>query len=297
MMTQEIFLAVPTARKEDNSRWIDRLKSLGVHVALYGALTLISVFMIFPFIWMISTSLKPQSETFGYPFMLISPNMSLDGYAYILEDGVLTRLKNTAVIAFLTMVVTSFFSALGGYGFAKFRFPGRNALFMILLATLMIPPAVTILPKFLIILNIGWIDTVWSLVVPSAASAFGIFFMRQYISTIPDELLEAARLDGCSEFDVFRRVVLPVIRPGLISLGMIFFMGSWNNFLEPLIYLKSPENFTLPLMMMTFQGPLGTTAFRELMGIGIIGIAPLVIIFLTLQRRFIEGITAGAVKM
>lgn len=144
--------------------------------------------------------------------------------------------------------------------------------------------------------DLGWINTFWPLIVPGAANAFGIFFMRQYISTISDELLDAARIDGCSEFSVFWRVVAPIAAPGLVSLGLIFFMGAWNNYLGPLIYLKSPDNFTLPLMMMTMQGPPGYSAYREFMGIAVISVVPLLAIFLIFQRRFVEGITAGALK-
>jgi len=141
-----------------------------------------------------------------------------------------------------------------------------------------------------------WINTFLPLIVPGAANAFGIFFMRQYISGVSDELLDAARIDGCSEFAVFWRVVLPIIAPGLTSLGLIFYLGSWNNYLGPLIYLKSPDLFTLPLKMMTFSGPPGFSVYREMMGLAVVSVVPLLILFLILQRRFMEGITAGAIK-
>ena len=160
----------------------------------------------------------------------------------------------------------------------------------------MIPGAVTMVPSYLMMRDFKWIDTVLPLVVPGAANAFGIFFMRQYISSISNELIDAARIDGCGEFGVFRHIILPIIRPGLISLGLIFFMGSWNNYLGPLIYLKSPEHFTLPLFMMTLTGPPGYSAWREFMAVGVISVLPLLILFVLFQRRFIDGITAGAVK-
>jgi ABC-type glycerol-3-phosphate transport system permease component len=273
-----------------------QLRQLASGLALYGILVLVGLFMILPFIWMLSTSFKPQSEIFTRPPIILSPNMSLDGYHYIVERGVWRSLLNTFVIAGGFTVVSLFFCALGGFGFAKYRFPARNLLFMILLATMMIPSAVTMVPSYIIMRDLGWINTFWPLIIPGAANAFGIFFMRQYISTISDELLDAARIDGCSEFRVFWRVVAPIASPGLVSLGLIFFMSAWNNYLGPLIYLKSPENFTLPLMMMTMQGPPGYSAYREFMGIAVISVLPLMTIFLIFQRRFVEGITAGALK-
>jgi ABC-type glycerol-3-phosphate transport system permease component len=263
---------------------------------MYAVLTLIALFMILPFIWMLSTSFKPQSEIFTRPPILLSPNMTFEGYEYIFDAGAGRALFNTAVIASSFTLVALFFCALGGYGFAKYRFPGRNLLFLILLSTLMIPAAVTMVPTYIMMLNLRWVDKFLPLIVPGAANAFGIFFMRQYISTISNELLDAARIDGCTEFGVFRHVVLPIIRPGLISLGLIFFMSSWNNYLGPLIYLKSPQNFTLPLLMTTMQGPPGFSAYREWMGVAVVSVVPLLVIFLVLQRRFIEGITSGAVR-
>lgn len=273
-----------------------RARSLGIKAILYGLLTPIAIFMMLPFIWMLSTSFKPQAEIFVSPPILISHNMSLDGYRYIINLGVLRSLWNTFFVAFSFSIVSLFFCALGGYGFAKYRFPGRNSLFAFLLATMVIPFAVTMVPLYVIVQKVGWMNTFLPLIVPGAANAFGIFFMRQYISTISDELLDAARIDGCSEFGIFWRCILPICAPGLTSLGLIFFMGAWNNYLGPLIYLKSPEKFTLPLFMMQMQGPPGFSAYREWMGVAVVSVLPLLIIFLIFQRRFAEGITAGAIR-
>jgi ABC-type glycerol-3-phosphate transport system permease component len=269
---------------------------ISLSLVLYGVLIIVSAFMMLPFVWMLSTSFKPQSEIFTQPPLLISPNMSLDGYTFVIEHGVLRALANTAFISAAFTFVSIFLCALGGYGFAKYNFPGRRILFLLMLGTMMIPGAVTMVPSYLMMRDLKWIDTVLPLVVPGAANAFGIFFMRQYISTISSELLDAARIDGAGEFGVFRHIVLPIIRPGLISLGLIFFMGAWNNYLGPLIYLKSPEHFTLPLFMMTLTGPPGYSAWREFMAVGVISVVPLLILFIVFQRRFIDGITAGAVK-
>lgn len=297
-MAQQVRLETPGTIPDQPvaSAWRYNLSQLAYGIGLYGMLTIIAIFMMLPFIWMLSTSLKPQAEIFARPPIIISPNMSLEGYEYIVGQGVWRSLANTFIIAAGFTIGGVFFCSLGGFGFAKYRFPGRNPLFVILLATMMIPPAVTMVPTYILMRELGWVNTFWPLIVPGAANAFGIFFMRQYISTISDELLDAARIDGCNEFGVFWRVIAPIAAPGAISLGLIFFMGAWNNYLGPLIYLKSPDNFTLPLMMMTMQGPPGYSAYREFMGIAVISVAPLLAIFLLFQRRFIEGITAGAVK-
>jgi ABC-type glycerol-3-phosphate transport system permease component len=292
----EIADVAPRSRRFTADVLTYRLQQAGSGLLMYGLLTVVAIFMMLPFVWMLSTSFKPQAEIFTRPPIIISPNMSLDGYRYIAGQGVWRSLWNTFVISGGFTLGGIFFCALGGFGFAKYRFPGRNMLFVVLLATMMIPPAVTMVPGFIIMREFSWIDTFWPLIVPGAANAFGIFFMRQYISTISDELLDAARIDGCTEFGVFWRVIAPIAAPGMISLGLIFFMGSWNNYLGPLIYLRSPSNFTLPLMMMTMQGPPGYSAYREFMGIAVISVLPLLAIFLVFQRRFVEGITAGAVK-
>ncbi|MFW6135540.1 MAG: carbohydrate ABC transporter permease [Chloroflexota bacterium] len=273
-----------------------RLGFLGRKTALHALLIAISAFTMLPFLWMLRTSFMPQGEVFGVPPRILSPNMGLDGYRYVVELGVLRSLWNTFFVASASTAAALFFCALGGYGFAKYRFPGRDLLFAFLLGTMIIPGAVTMVPTYIIMLKIKWINTFLPLIVPGAANAFGIFFMRQYITTISDELLDAARIDGCSEFGIFLRIILPICLPGLTSLGLIFFMGAWNAYLQPLIYLKSPDKFTLPLFMMQMQGPPGYSMYREWMAVAVTSVVPLLIIFLIFQRRFTEGITAGAVK-
>ena len=264
---------------------------------MYGLLIAVSVFMVLPFIWMISTSLKPADEIFTIPPIIISPHSSLKAYTYLQEQyNILGIVKNTFVIAFSSTILRLFFCALGGYGFAKFKFPGQGVLFAFLLATMVIPSAVTLVPIYIIMRDLKWIDTFWPLIIPGAANAFGIFFMRQYIMSVSNELMDAARIDGAGEFTIFWRIILPIIAPGLTSLGLIFFMSSWNDFLGPLIYLKSPENFTLPLIIRSLIGPVGRTVYDVQMAASVISLIPLLIIFLIFQRRFVEGITAGAIK-
>jgi ABC-type glycerol-3-phosphate transport system permease component len=264
---------------------------------MYSLLIAVSAFMILPFIWMVSTSLKPADEIFAIPPIIISANSTLNAYRYLHEQyNILGIVRNTFVIAFGATILRLFFCALGGYGFAKFKFPGQGALFAFLLGTMVIPGAVTLVPVYIIMRDLKWIDTFWPLIIPGAANAFGIFFMRQYIMSVSNELMDAARIDGAGEFTIFWRIILPIIAPGLTSLGLIFFMGSWNDFLGPLIYLKSPENFTLPLIIRSLVGPVGRTVYDVQMAASVISLIPLLIIFLIFQRRFVEGITAGAIK-
>jgi ABC-type glycerol-3-phosphate transport system permease component len=264
---------------------------------MYGLLIGVSAFMILPFIWMVSTSLKPADEIFAIPPIIISPNSSLNAYIYLQEQyNILGIVWNTFVVAFSATILRLFFCALGGYGFAKFKFPGQGALFAFLLGTMVIPSVVTLVPVYIIMRDLKWIDTFWPLIIPGAANAFGIFFMRQYILSVSNELMDAARIDGAGEFTIFWRIILPIISPGLTSLGLIFFMGSWNDFLGPLIYLKSPEHFTLPLIIRSLVGPVGRTVYDVQMATSVISLIPLLIIFLIFQRRFVEGITAGAIK-
>lgn len=275
-----------------------KILRLVVNVLMYGFLILISIYMILPFFWMLTTSLKPENEIFASPPILISSNMNLAAYKTIIFDGNILRvLLNTFIIASCATIVRLFFCSLGGFGFAKYKFLGKGTLFAILVATLVIPFSITLVPLFVVMVQLKWTNTFLPLIIPGAASAFGIFFMRQYISTIENELLDAARIDGASEFAIFTRIIIPIVAPGMTSLGLIFFMGAWNDFLWPLVILKKPDLFTLPIAInQMIQSMIGRPVYSQQMAAAVISIIPLLIIFLVFQRRFVEGITAGAIK-
>jgi ABC-type glycerol-3-phosphate transport system permease component len=274
-----------------------KINNLVSNLLQYIVLIGISAFMVLPFIWMVSTSFKELRDIFGYPPELITQNPTLSNYIFIFQDAnMLQILTNTMIISLSAAILSLFFTSLGGYGFAKFDFPGKPALFSFLLATMIIPGAVMMVPSFVLMRKFGWVDTFWPLIVPGAANAFGIFFFRQYISTVSDELLDAARIDGASEFGIFLRIILPIISPGLTSLGLIYFMQSWNNYLGPLIYLKSPEKWTITVAINGLIGGAGLTYWGEQMAMSVISLLPLLIIFLLFQRQFVEGIQAGAIK-
>lgn len=274
-----------------------RFKRLSTNTLLYIVLIGISIFMILPFVWMLSTSFKHLTDIFGYPPQIIPNNPTLDNYIFVFKDANVARvLLNTFYFSLAGTLLSLFFTALGGYGFAKFNFPGKGPLFGFLLGTMIVPGAVMLVPSFVLMRYFGWVDTFWPLIVPGAASAFGIFFFRQYISTVSNELLDAARIDGASEFGIFLRIIVPIIAPGMTSLGLIFFMASWNNYLGPLIYIKSPEKWPFTLAINGLVGGAGLTYWGEQMAMSVISLLPLVIIFMVFQRRFVEGITAGAIK-
>jgi ABC-type glycerol-3-phosphate transport system permease component len=282
----------------DNSAIRRKVGRMLTNIFMYGILIGISLFMMLPFFWMLSTSLKPADEIFHIPPIIISKHFSLASYIELFAHrNILRVLGNTILIATLATTLNLLFSSMAGFGFAKYKFAGKDALFAFLLATFIVPFTVTMVPLFVMMNRLQWVDTIWPLVIPGAASAFGIFFMRQYISSVNDELLDAARIDGASEFLIYWRIILPIVAPGLTSLGLIFFMASWNSFIWPLVILKSPENFTLPIAINSYvAGTIGRPVYNLQMAASIVSILPLLIIFLIFQRRYFEGITAGAIK-
>ena len=263
----------------------------------YALILALCVAMVFPFVWMLSSSLKPFSEIFaGNSFLPEHPTLA-NYQSLFQQNNAVLKLWNSFYIAASATAISVFLCALGGYAFAKFQFPGRGVLFSLMLASMAVPFAVIMVPLFVVMRNVfHWIDTPWPLIVPGAANAFGIFFMRQYMLSVPDEMLDAARVDGASEFGIFWRIVLPTSVPGLISLSIIFFMSSWNNFLWPLTILHSDAVQTVPVMLNSLQGPPGRTAFDVLMAGSVVSVLPMLVLFLILQRRLVAGITSGAIK-
>ncbi len=204
---------------------------------------------------------------------------------------------NSIYVAVMATVTTLFFCSLGGFGFAMYSFRGKKWLFATLLVTLMIPPLLNLIPYFLIIKFLGWIDTFRALWVPGMASAFGIFLMRQFFaSSMSKELMDAARIDGASEHRIYWSIALPLIKPGLATLGLLTFIGSWNNFLGPLVVLQSESTYTLPLILRRLQGLGQTIDWGSVMLGTALAVLPLLIIFFIASKQVIEGLTQGAVK-
>jgi cellobiose transport system permease protein len=203
---------------------------------------------------------------------------------------------NTTIITASSVVLQSFFASLAGYTFAKCSFRGREALFTFTLATVMIPSAVGMIPNYILMSRIGWIDTWWELIIPGAANTFGIFWMRQYIGTVPDELIDAGRIDGVGEFGLYWRIVVPVIKPALVSLAIFIFMGTWNSYLAPLVYLRDMTKWTVQLIVAQL-GSGGNIVRYDLLAAGsVLATLPILVFFFALQKQFVAGIMAGAIK-
>ena len=263
---------------------------------LYLILISSSLLMVTPFYWMVTTSLKLEEFVYASP-----PQWWPDPLTLIHYSEVFTRIpfpryfQNSVIVASLTTIGHVFFDTLAAYAFAKLRFPGRDRIFFVLLLGLMVPFQVNLIPLYRIMGALQWLDKYAALIVPSLTSIFGIFLMRQYLQSIPDELLDAARIDGCGEFWVFGRIVAPLAMPGIATLVIFTFMDLWNSFLWPRIVTSSEAMFTLPVGLAQLQLK-NTSNWTQIMAGTTLTALPMIVVFLFMQRRFIEGITAGAVK-
>ena len=266
-------------------------------VLIYAVLILAGIAFLLPFYWMIVSSFRPTAQFFQLPIPLVPNPPSLENFETLFARSMFGRgLLNSAFLAIVSVILQVWFCALAGYTFAKLRFRGRDALFIGILTTMMIPLGVGLIPNFIIMARIGWVDTYRALIVPGIANAFGIFWMRQYCFSVPDELLDAARVDGAGEFGIFSRIVLPVIRPALASLAIFVFLSSWNDFLQPLVFLRSEEKFTVQLWLSIVEKQLNVSQPAIVMAGSVLASIPIVILFAALQRHFIAGLTAGSVK-
>jgi ABC-type glycerol-3-phosphate transport system permease component len=264
----------------------------------YLTLIVICLVILIPFVWMFSGGLKSRSEIFRLPLSIFPRELNLvENWQNLLEKRpyFLRNLGNSALVAGSYTLGVLFFCSLIGYGFAKHEFPGRGLLFGVVLATMMVPAQATIIPLYLIFRKIGWMNTYYPLIIPGLAQAFGIFFMRQYISTIPNDLLDSARIDGAGEFRIYLRIVLPVIKPAVATLGIITFMASWNAYFWPVIVLTQPKMQTLQVAVTNMSGAI-RVPFELIMLACTISLVIPVIIFFLFQRYFIQGLTVGSVK-
>lgn len=263
---------------------------------VYLFLVLISIAMVLPLLWMFSSAFKPKAEIFTYPPTLVAGNPTIGNFFTLFEQRPFsTNLWNSFFIAASSTILALFFCSLAAFGFAKYQFPAREFLFLFLIGTLIIPFHTTMIPLYVLYRKIGWIDKFWGLIFPGMANAFGIFFMRQYLIKVPNEFLDSARIDGCSEIKIFLYIIIPIARPALTALGMIFFMSSWNNFLWPLILLKSKDMLTAVVALRGLSSGL-RVPYDLIMAGSVLIVLPLVILFIVLQKQFIVGITSGAIK-
>ena len=264
----------------------------------YLLLAAVAALMVGPFLWMVLTSMMTQEEIFRYPPQVLPSAFSLKNYRGIMDVLPLrTMILNSLTIALCATIGQLCSCALAAYAFARMRFRGRTALYLVLLATMMIPAQVTMIPVFLIMKSLGWIDTLYALIVPTFfGGAFGTFLLRQFFSTIPIDLEDAARIDGCGRFRILWSIVLPLSRPALVTLALFTFMTYWNDLLGPVIYLSSIEKATLTIGLANLQSGVMTTRYDMLMAGSVLSVLPILVLFALGQRWFVKGIAMTGLK-
>ena len=254
------------------------------------------VFTLFPFIWMLSTSFKSPGEIFTQTPTFIPVQATLDNYRNLLQSANLGRsFMNSLVFATGMTILSVLCNAMAAYGFAKLSFPGREKIFALLLLTMMVPGQVTMMPVFLILKALGFLNSFVGLIIPGIASVFGIFMLRQFMQAIPEEILEAARIDGCSEYRIFFSIMLPLCRPVLATLAIFSFIGAWNEFFWPLVIMLREDMQTLPVALANLNGQFNTD-WGLLMAGSVLVVVPVILVFLLAQKHYIKGIAAGGVK-
>lgn len=261
--------------------------------AAYFILIPASLVALLPFAWMILSSFKPLSEIRAVPPTFFPRDFTLANYQRVLGDPnlpLLTFYRNSAVIALANVVQVLFTSSLFGYIFAKFEFRGKRAIFWFILATMMIPHQMIMIPAYLMLAKLGMINRLWGLIIPAAIDAFGIFLFRQFAMSIPNELIDAARVDGAGEFQIYRRIVLPQLGPALATFGMLTFMFNWNAYLWPLIVLTEKNVRTLPIVLTWYSNQM-VDRTNLTMAASVLVIIPVLLVFLLVQRWIVEGIT------
>lgn len=265
-------------------------------VLLYIVLILIAVIMVVPFLWMLSTSLKTQYDAVKIPPVWIPDPPQWENYVKLFtEQPMFQFMLNTIKIVFFVVLGQLFFSSLAAYSFARISFKGRNVVFFFYIATLMVPGQVTMIPTYLMFAKAGLTDNHLALILPAFFSAFGVFLLRQFFMSLPRELEEAAEIDGCNPFMTYWRIMLPLIVPAMLTLGVFTLMNTWNDYMGPLIYLSSPEKYTMTLGIAYFKG-VYTTQWNLVMAGSIVSVVPILIAYLCAQKYFIEGIAFSGVK-
>jgi multiple sugar transport system permease protein len=286
---------VPDRRRAP--RTADQRRAARSRVIMYGLLVLAMLIVAGPFIWMVLGSVKTPSELLQLPPTWWPEEATLTNYERLFERLNFPRFFfNSTVVAVAITGGNLVFCSMIGYALAKLDFVGRNKLFLLVMATLMVPQGVIIVPLFILMANLGLVDTHAGLILPFAAGAFGVFLMRQFMMGIPDELLEAARVDGATEWYLFWRIVMPLSGPALATLGILTFMSSWNMFTWPLVVATSEEMFTLPVALATFSRGQFSSDYGLLMAGSLVIITPILIVFMVLQKHFTQGIATTGLK-
>ncbi len=275
-----------TSTRTPMSRWL-----------IYGLLTVALVAVAAPFVWMVLGSFKGEGELRRIPPTWWPDVASLNNYTQLFSKlNFAQYFANSTIVAVVVTAGNLLFCTMLGYALAMLDFRGKKVLFTMVMATLMIPGVVTFVPLFILVAKAGLIDTLPGLFLPFLVSPFGVFLMRQYISTLPKDLLDAARVDGAGELSIFARIILPLCGPALATLGILTFLGSWNNFLWPLVVAQNEKTFTLPVALALYSTGQNSTNYGLLLAGATVVVLPVLVLFLVFQRRFIEGIASTGIK-
>lgn len=276
----------------------DQIRHQGRQILLYVFLVLGCLVTLLPFVWMFFGSFKASSEIVQVPPTFWPADPTLDNYLEILNDPHIPLARfymNSLIVTVAIVVLTLFTSSLAGYIFSKFQFYGKNVLFLFVLSTIMIPFPVLMIPTYLILVQLGLIDSLWGLIIPSGVNAFGIFLMKQFIESLPNELIDAGRIDGASEWGIYRRIILPQVGPALATLGVLTFMFNWNNYLWPLIVITTNEKRTLPIMLTWYNG-MNYQRYDTVMAASVLVVVPVLIVYVFVQRWIVEGFALSGMK-
>ena len=283
----------PTRRGGEGLRSRDLVARIVLHAALFAGL----VVMLGPFLWMALASFKPEAEIRADPPTFLPESATAGNYQVLFERlDFPTYFTNSVVVAVLTTVGNLLFCSAAGYALAKLHFPGKRALFVIVLGTVMVPNIVTMVPLFVVSSNLGLVNSLAGLILPFLAQAFGVFLMRQFILSIPNDLLEAARIDGASELRIYWQIVLPLCKPALATLGILTFLASWNNFLWPLVAATTEDKYTLPVALALYAIGQNETRYDLLLAGSVVIVLPVLLVFFLLQRHFVRGIATTGLK-
>jgi multiple sugar transport system permease protein len=285
---------VQTQPRPTNFRPMHFIGTLGLHAVLLAGVIITCI----PIFYMVSSSFKAEAEVFAVPIHWFPHDFQgLDNYVKAFNTAPFGRFfYNSVVVSVVRVIGVLFFSSLAGYGLAKFAFPGNRIAFFLILSTMMVPFQVLLLPLYVLIYQFGWVNTYTGLIVPGMVSAFGVFLMRQFCLTIPDELLDAARIDGAGELRIFFSVVFPLLSPPLATLTILTFMWTWNSLFWPMIVATKPSVMTLTVGMTFFQQPLREPYWTFIMAVSTVATLPVIVIFLALQKYFVQGVVLSGVK-
>ncbi|MBF6625459.1 carbohydrate ABC transporter permease [Aerococcaceae bacterium zg-BR9] len=265
---------------------------------MYSILIIYGFITLYPFLWALSASFKPLKEIVGGNMSLISKDFTVANYKYIFgRSSMFTRwFLNSVIVSIIGTTVNIFFNTMAGYSLARLNFPGRNKIYYGLLAMMMVPGQVLLIPNYLIMRNLGMLDTFSSLIVPSAINIGNIFMMRQFFVSFPSDIEEAASIDGLNRFQTFFRIVMPLARPSISTQAVFVFMGFWNEFMKPMLYITSPNKYTLTLGLQSFQSNDGGVRWDQTMAASIITIIPIIILYAVFNKYFLQGVRMDGEK-